>query len=184
MSQFFDVLKYKVPVNNESYIFTIAYDVTALYKENQQNIITSITDALTNCKNRRFFEENYNSFVGHTAAVFDLDHFKIINDNEGHLVGDDILRNFYLFMKTKLTDMIHMIRLGGDEFVVVFQLGKSDKEISATLIQLRKEYEEKYKRFRYLSYSFGIGKLDVDLEASLLNIDKNMYIDKRRMKKI
>lgn len=86
------------------------------------------TDALTGLFNRRAFLEHAEKLIGTrcgrqqqpvTLLMFDLDHFKSINDRFGHAVGDDALR---LFAKTASGNMrAHDVigRLGGEEFAAV-----------------------------------------------------------------
>jgi diguanylate cyclase (GGDEF)-like protein len=54
------------------------------------------------------------------VAIFDIDHFKRINDGFGHLVGDKILKRFSLLLTqySRTTDVVS--RYGGEEFIVVF----------------------------------------------------------------
>lgn len=54
------------------------------------------------------------------VALVDLDHFKRINDNWGHAVGDRVIRHFALMMKSKLRDGDVVGRLGGEEYLIVF----------------------------------------------------------------
>lgn len=54
-------------------------------------------------------------------AVFDLDHFKRINDNYGHLIGDEVLLVFAGLMRNALRDVDWVFRYGGEEFVVLIK---------------------------------------------------------------
>lgn len=86
------------------------------------------TDELTGVANRRFFASNYPREIsraarfGHPIAVAmcDIDHFKRVNDQYGHAVGDAVLRQCAQRIQQRLrrgTDWI--ARLGGEEFAVV-----------------------------------------------------------------
>jgi len=86
------------------------------------------TDELTGVANRRFFATHYLREIARAAryshpisvAMCDIDHFKRINDQHGHPVGDDVLRQFAQRIQRCLrrgTDWI--ARLGGEEFAVV-----------------------------------------------------------------
>jgi two-component system, cell cycle response regulator len=86
------------------------------------------TDELTGVANRRFYATHYLREIARAAryshpisvAMCDIDHFKRVNDQYGHPVGDDVLRQFAQRMQKCLrrgTDWI--ARLGGEEFAVV-----------------------------------------------------------------
>ncbi|MGN9119716.1 GGDEF domain-containing protein [Turicibacter bilis] len=88
------------------------------------------TDELTKVYNRRYFETQlakeimYSSFYETNLAVMiiDIDHFKQINDLYGHLVGDEVLKQFVGVIQSVLRqDIDWMSRYGGEEFVVVLK---------------------------------------------------------------
>ena len=57
--------------------------------------------------------------VGFGVALFDLDHFKQVNDGHGHVVGDEVLRRFAEETGRVLRASDHLGRYGGEEFLVV-----------------------------------------------------------------
>ncbi|NJP38088.1 GGDEF domain-containing protein [Alkalicoccus luteus] len=88
----------------------------------------SITDELTGLPNRRFLEERLKSLL-HAANVnhvpfsvmlIDIDHFKLVNDRYGHLVGDDVLRELGRELQAIIREGDTVGRLGGEEFFVLF----------------------------------------------------------------
>lgn len=87
------------------------------------------TDWLTGLPNRRAFElaitqmidQAQASDTGFTLMMLDLDHFKEINDEYGHRVGDDALRRIAGRLKESLRPTDFLSRLGGDEFAILFQ---------------------------------------------------------------
>ena len=88
----------------------------------------SIRDPLTGLYNRRYLLPRMEEMLAacnrygekFCVAIFDIDHFKRINDGFGHLVGDKILKRFSLLLTqySRTTDVVS--RYGGEEFIVVF----------------------------------------------------------------
>ncbi len=99
------------------------------------------TDALTGLSNRRVFEERISSMMNCrirygsplTMLLLDLDHFKQINDNLGHQVGDDVLRQVAKVLTTEVRSTDLLVRMGGDEFLLV--LDSTGKEQARTLAE-------------------------------------------------
>ncbi|GAA6145105.1 sensor domain-containing diguanylate cyclase [Thalassolituus maritimus] len=94
---------------------------------NQQLEKMSTTDALTNVRNRRFFDDYISrefALAQHDAANFsvfllDIDHFKQVNDTYGHQAGDEILRCISGAISETIADSDSVARYGGEEFSVV-----------------------------------------------------------------
>lgn len=80
------------------------------------------TDALTGLLNRRALFERFATMPaqgGLVAMIFDLDHFKSINDRHGHQAGDAVLRHFADVVRQNLRSVDVAARLGGEEFVII-----------------------------------------------------------------
>lgn len=94
-----------------------------LHTENAKLQSLALTDELTGVANRRAMlqaaEEILSAGRMLSVVMFDLDHFKQINDTYGHLVGDQVLREVAACLKenTRVGDVI--ARYGGDEFVLL-----------------------------------------------------------------
>ena len=94
-------------------------------KENLQQ--QCVKDPLTGLYNRRHLEEliqkemTYSARVGRPLTVFllDIDHFKKINDNYGHGVGDLVLQTLGNFLKDNIRQKDYAYRYGGEEFLLV-----------------------------------------------------------------
>lgn len=84
-------------------------------------------DALTGLDNRRAFEfrlERAVSSAGeqgsrHCLLYFDLDYFKAVNDQAGHVAGDELLRQLSAVLRKQLREHDMLARLGGDEFALL-----------------------------------------------------------------
>lgn len=92
------------------------------------------TDELTGLTNRRGLYEFLENLGDHRVAdthmvllLIDLDHFKHVNDEHGHLAGDDVLRAVADAISRMTTDHDLACRLGGDEFAVLAQLDDADQ---------------------------------------------------------
>jgi GGDEF domain-containing protein len=88
----------------------------------------AITDDLTGLANRRYFRQFLSKVVDKarvkrflvTLFLFDIDNFKQYNDQYGHCVGDDILKQLASMMRRCVRDHDLVARISGDEFAVVF----------------------------------------------------------------
>jgi two-component system cell cycle response regulator len=88
---------------------------------------SSVRDPLTRAHNRRYLVERLSSEIAyarrHVAALglilFDLDHFKKVNDTYGHLAGDDVLRDVSALMQRLIRAEDVFARFGGEEFVLL-----------------------------------------------------------------
>lgn len=95
----------------------------------------ALLDALTGMPNRRSFERVVEGLVGrdYALAIFDLDHFKDVNDQYSHLVGDDVLRRVSQTLEARVVDLGYAARLGGEEFVVL--LPDHDTESAVAIVE-------------------------------------------------
>ncbi|KHL74849.1 nucleotide cyclase [Pseudomonas putida] len=87
----------------------------------------SVTDALTGIHNRRYFQERLKAELDRaqrddqdlSVIMLDIDHFKRINDQYGHAVGDHVLRSLCQRIGQRLRRTDVFCRLGGEEFMVL-----------------------------------------------------------------
>ncbi|NQX45996.1 diguanylate cyclase [Paenibacillus tritici] len=94
-----------------------------LKKEWQESIIV---DELTGAFNRKYFNQTMKQLLsdfrrtGRTfsLALLDLDHFKLVNDTYGHLVGDEVLQTFSELVKQSIRTEDTFCRYGGEEFAL------------------------------------------------------------------
>ncbi|MBI3777542.1 MAG: diguanylate cyclase [Gammaproteobacteria bacterium] len=97
-------------------------------KQLEENLRSlAITDTLTGIHNRRKFDEALGSEMSRAGrydtplslVMFDIDHFKQINDTRGHLVGDRILAALAAFVAEMIRSHDVFARYGGEEFVIL-----------------------------------------------------------------
>lgn len=90
-------------------------EINAAYHATQATI-----DPLTGVGNRRHAESLLSTLEpGDTVLLFDLDHFKGVNDTFGHAAGDAVLQDFARFLQSNIRYVDGVARLGGEEFLVI-----------------------------------------------------------------
>ena len=93
----------------------------------ESSVSLALTDSLTGLFNRRYLMAHLTKMMQEASAgmkplcvlIFDLDHFKNINDTYGHGAGDEVLREFAQRLSRQLRSFDMLARLGGEEFVAV-----------------------------------------------------------------
>jgi len=96
-------------------------------QEVQDYLSQARTDQLTQLPNRRAFEDEFARRFAQwqrystplSLVIVDIDHFKQINDNHGHLVGDKILKSVGQLLNQTVRDSDLLVRFGGEEFAAV-----------------------------------------------------------------
>ena len=124
----------------------------------------SQTDALTQIFNRGFFNQQLIIETSHanryktplSLVLFDIDHFKTINDTEGHLAGDKVLKELAALVQDNIRQSDFQARWGGEEFVVL--LPGVDKENAMQFAEKLRMLVEKFKFSveQNITCSFGI----------------------------
>jgi diguanylate cyclase len=104
-----------------------AYDEIRQQSANLMSFTEVRTDPLTNVKNRRVLDDTIQAQFAlmsryetpFSLVMFDVDHFKSINDEQGHLHGDRMLQELARLLDERVRETDILTRYGGDEFVVV-----------------------------------------------------------------
>ena len=112
------------------------------------------TDPLTGMNNRRYFEEALSGYltefnkIGATLGllILDLDHFKSVNDNYGHDVGDLVLKEVALRMRAICREHDVVARLGGEEFAVITPFANREQ-----LLGVAERYREMVEKLQIKS---------------------------------
>jgi len=105
----------------------VVRDITSTYKQERQISHMALHDALTDLPNRVLLEDRMEMAISRAArsnqrvalGFIDLDHFKQVNDNFGHKIGDRLLKEVTQRLQTALRATDTLSRWGGDEFVVL-----------------------------------------------------------------
>ncbi|GGX92660.1 diguanylate cyclase [Litchfieldella qijiaojingensis] len=146
-------------------------------------------DGLTGIDNRRLFEEHFHREFsrarrhGHPLSliVFDVDLFKAINDNFGHLAGDRVLIAIARITRGVLRTSDHFARYGGEEFAVILpDTGIDEARLVAERIwQVNRDHavQDEARSIRY-TLSLGVAELspsDVTAQAFFMRVDTLLY---------
>jgi diguanylate cyclase (GGDEF)-like protein len=128
------------------YVIGTAFIVLLIAKERRVRIhkAAAHTDPMTGLFNRRGFIEAAHLLMKRQAKkgvpvsvlMFDLDHFKSINDSYGHSVGDDALRLFASTVSSTMRANDVIARFGGEEFVAILPGNITDAVIAADRVRL------------------------------------------------
>ncbi|MEL7797943.1 GGDEF domain-containing protein [Idiomarina loihiensis] len=152
-------------------------------------------DSLTGAYNRRFFyrfieqEKAKSSTAKALIGLIDIDHFKSLNDNYGHDVGDQVLKIVVerLINTTKKSDKV--IRWGGEEFLIYLSVNDSIENTKSALERVVNEVNRNPVQVNQgllsvtISMGFKIIALDSVLQTELQEIDEYLYQAKDRGRK-
>jgi len=103
--------------------------------------VQAITDELTGLYNHRYFNIRLRSEVERaerychplSLLMIDIDHFKLVNDRHGHLVGDEVLHQLGSIIRRQLREADVVCRYGGEEFAVI--LPETDGQAALTVAE-------------------------------------------------
>lgn len=186
--------KAKIRVGRDSYIFDVHAQI--MLHENERRYVIVFTDVtylnelatldrLTKIPNRFEFDKllqysmNLSKRNGKAMSLMllDLDHFKKINDQLGHLVGDEILVSVSMLLQNSIrkTDMI--ARWGGEEFVLLFP--ETDLPAAVKIAETLRTKIETYPFDKVKKVTCSIGVVQFDMFESedelLKRADDNLY---------
>lgn len=160
--------------------------------KNRELELLASRDSLTNCLNRRAFTERYNAI--HQEALeketplvcmmIDIDHFKRINDNYGHALGDKVIKFVARVLEEQVRHNDLLGRYGGEEFCVVLENTTLEQAVSAAE-RMRKEIAagdaSLFGSALRTTASFGVVSLGSDRIGSdelIHRADKALYLAK------
>ena len=151
---------------------------------------TIYSDQLTGLYNRNylnFLQKNMLSKESShfTGIMLDMNDFKMINDEFGHAVGDEALRQMAKLLKEAIGDMGIVLRYAGDEFIVLINSHKQViidaciKEIKKCIDNFNESNVAKYKLSASMGYSIYKSK-EQSIDDFMNVIDQKMYEDKKK----
>ncbi len=148
-------------------------------------------DHLTGLYNRRQIDSYINGRIqsakkgkGFSCIILDIDNFKSINDNYGHIEGDEALVTVAQILKSCIREDDFLARYGGDEFIIVLDV-YDQAALEQTITRIKAgiaEYNHKSSKSFRLSLSAGYKvydfKSEMTKERFISNVDSLMYKDK------
>ena len=150
----------------------------------------AITDPLTGCHNRRFFDEierremqRHRRYGSPLSVVFvDINEFKKLNDTHGHDRGDEFLRLVGAVLRREVRESDYVIRWGGDEFLLVLACGHAEAQSKAAELKEAMDRERIAAMLPHpVGLSVGIAAVSRDAESlrdAIREADRRMYRDK------
>ena len=180
-----------VKVGGAIFKFLSGDNIEALYHEEIYQL--AICDGLTQVSNKRYFLEYLEREMGRchrynralSLIMFDIDHFKVLNDQNGHLAGDYVLRELAQAVRSRVRKEECFARYGGEEFAYVApESGPDNARILAE--KLRKLIEAHPFSFEgkgiRVTVSIGVADLTADMTepSQFIKVaDQNLYKAKR-----
>jgi diguanylate cyclase (GGDEF)-like protein len=180
-----------VKVGNTIFKFLVGGNIESAYYEEIYKMM--IIDALTGAYNKRYFLEFLDKEIARCArygrplslVLFDIDHFKKVNDTHGHLTGDFVLRELGRRLRSRIRKEELFARYGGEEFAAV--LPEATREGAADFAeQIRRLICRETFDFEgdaiAVTISLGVGTLSKetpDAQALIKAADENLYKAKR-----
>jgi len=193
-----DAKRRKIPIiktvvaitfRKRQYLIETFIDISDLKRKDEELKRLATTDILTGAYNRTLFDEiiareiervkRYNKPL--SVIMFDIDHFKQVNDTFGHNAGDSVLKKIAYLVKRIMRKIDYFMRWGGEEFMVI--LGGTDREQAYTLAErIRKRIgNHTFDHIDKITVSCGVAEYrEGDTENSLIKrADDAMYKAKR-----
>jgi two-component system cell cycle response regulator len=150
-------------------------------------------DGLTQVYNKRYFLENLERELSRchrygrdlSLLIFDIDHFKNINDTFGHLAGDHVLKQMAELVKANIRREDFMARYGGEEFAIILpEIDHSRAMVMGEKVRKLVEAEQFVFEDTHMPTTVSIGVATVDdtiaEAAELIKLaDTNLYEAKR-----
>lgn len=152
-----------------------------IYKLKEKYKEIAYKDSLTGINNRRvlerreFFKENY-FFNNRVVVMLDINDFKEINDNYGHLIGDKVLKVLANLIKESLRSDDLIVRYGGDEFLLIL----TNINVSKVKDIMRRLEEKltKLDKFPFkvkISYGIKAVTTNTEIDETIRSADEKMY---------
>ncbi|KXG76738.1 putative diguanylate cyclase YdaM [Fervidicola ferrireducens] len=174
-----------VKIKDSWHAIGILRDITERKKIEEMIYLQSITDPLTNIYNRRFFMQMMEQEMERTRRngkpfsliMFDIDHFKSVNDRFGHAAGDMVLKSIADTVKNRIRKTDCFARWGGEEFIILLP-ETSLKDAAGLAEELREKLSNMtLPEVGHITASFGVASFRPSdtIDTILLRADDMLY---------
>ena len=159
------------------------------YKDREALQYLTEHDPLTGTYNRTSLKREY--FLDKFFFMIDIDHFKKLNDNFSHEMGDKCLKKFAEIVRNNIRKEDRLIRYGGEEFIILFNGESTKEEMHQKADDLRKAVEEETSKIKDFAdpnfvapftISVGVNHMNPNytLEDNIKVADKYLYEAKEK----
>ena len=175
-----------IEMEGDAYQLLMVENITDSRLREKQIHELAYFDQLTGLHNRASFNLTFEDWRKHKPAfalvLLDLDGFKQINDQYGHLAGDQALKHFATILKTSADTADFVARLSGDEFVMLLtDIEGIDSVLHTIRIGLKEPFETSSGHRLLFSASEGVSVYPVDgrvMDELFKKADDRMYVCK------
>lgn len=205
-NQIFLIHSIPIQINDRTYSIELIQNVSDSFLlqrngfQNVDEVVSLISlfnerimqDPTTHLFNKQYMLESLPAMLMHAQqekyslalAVLDIDHFKLVNDQYGHVFGDEVIFKIAEVLIALMSDEIHCVRIGGDEFAIIFEKTEQEnahdvcQQCIASLASIHFDQHPEYS----ISISYGVTAMqECDTATTLINrADQIMYAMKHQ----
>jgi two-component system cell cycle response regulator len=168
-------------------LLLIKQQFVALKSQTEEMRLLATTDSLTGVRNKRYLLDRGEQLLADrrnqpvSVMLLDIDHFKKINDNYGHIAGDRILEALGRLLLDSLREDTLIVRFGGEEFAVLLPRCNL-REVQSRAESLRAQIEALNPIGHPITVSIGVASTgahpDFNLTQLLMQADRALYAAK------
>ena len=163
-----------------------------IQRQNKELHYLATRDPMTGCLNRRSFNEMFADAFAHarsqdkqlTCIMVDIDHFKLVNDNYGHGVGDEVIKMLASVLLSSTRDEDIVSRYGGEEFCIILpgiDIAEAVSIAERIRLKIKKDSVANFEAGPHITASLGVSSIyDHAKDPAELNdqADQGLYVAK------
>lgn len=180
--------------HGKPFLLLVSRDIDERKRLQDELKLMAFHDDLTGLPNRRLFHEKTDQVLkeakrfNHTCALLfmDIDKFKWVNDHLGHVVGDELLKQFAKRVRACLRESDILARLGGDEFIILLPHIEHESDARLCAKRIMESLQQGWKIHEHVfqtTSSIGISfypKDGLTIDKLMSNADKALYDAKNK----